>query len=137
MFVDASAIVAILTDEPEADEFMSILGGASGSITSPIAIYEATLGFSRKRGATMNEASGLVSGLISQSRIACVPIDAAAAETALLAHEKFGKGRGHPARLNMGDCFAYAVAKNRGVPLLYKGDDFAKTDVKRATRAKK
>ena len=134
MFVDASAIVAILTDEPEADEFVRILGSMPGSITSPIAIYEAALGFSRKRGAAVEEALSLVNGFISQSRIECVPIAASDAETALLTNERFGKGRGHPAQLNMGDCFAYAVAKNRAMPLLFKGDDFSKTDIRRPVR---
>ena len=60
-----------------------------------------------------------------------MPISSQEADAALDAFSRFGKGQGHPAQLNMGDCFAYAVAKNRRVPLLYKGNDFVHTDVKR------
>ena len=70
-----------------------------------------------------------VRGFLERARISVVAIEDAAATGALDAHARFGKTSMHPARLNMGDCFAYAMAKQHGVPLLYKGDDFAQTDL--------
>jgi ribonuclease VapC len=70
-------------------------------------------------------------GLLSASGVALEPVTRAHARAAREAHARFGKGR-HPARLNMGDCFAYALATERGEPLLFKGEDFARTDVRAA-----
>jgi ribonuclease VapC len=132
MFVDASAIVAILSREPEADRFASLVENAPAPVTSPIAIFEAVLGLCRKRHASVEEANADVREFLTLARIDCVAIDSADAETALTAFARYGKGRAHPAQLNLGDCFAYAVARNRTVPLLFKGDDFGKTDIESA-----
>jgi ribonuclease VapC len=134
MFVDASAIVAILTREPEADAFADLLEAAQSPITSPIAIFEAALGLARKRHASVAEAEADVREFLSVARVACVPITEAEAETALGAYSRYGKGRGHPAQLNLGDCLAYAAARTNRVSLLFKGDDFSKTDIAPATR---
>lgn len=133
MFVDASAIVAILTREAEANAFIDLLDGAAGSITSPIAIFEATLGICRKRRASLAETHKDVRHFLRTAGVRTVAVTAEEAEIALDACSRYGKGRGHPARLNLGDCFAYAMAKNHGVSLLFKGDDFEKTDVRSAT----
>lgn len=132
MFVDASAIVAILTREPEADALIDVLDGAQSPITSPIAVFEAALGVCRKRHASVAEAHGDVEQFLGTAGIRTVPLTDKEAEAALEAFSRYGKGRGHPAQLNLGDCFAYAVAKNHGISLLFKGEDFDKTDVRRA-----
>jgi ribonuclease VapC len=129
MFVDASAIVAILTREPQADELTGRLEQADAPLTSAVAIFEAVLGICRKRHSSVDEARNDVSEFLSAARIELVSIGAKEAETALDAFSRYGKGRGHPAQLNLGDCFAYAVAKNHHASLLFKGDDFGKTDI--------
>jgi ribonuclease VapC len=134
MFVDASAIVAILTREPEADTLADALEGASSPITSPIAIFEAAAGICRKRHASVEEAEEDVNEFLRLAGVRAVPIIERDAETALVAFSRYGKGRGHPARLNLGDCFAYAVTRNHRTALLFKGEDFYKTDVPSAVR---
>jgi ribonuclease VapC len=134
MFVDASAIVAILTREPEADALADVLEDARSPITSPIAIFEATLGICRKRQAGVEEAAEEVREFLGLAGVRTVPITDQDAETALAAFASYGKGRGHPAQLNLGDCFAYATAKNHHIALLFKGEDFDKTDIPAASR---
>ena len=129
MFVDASAIVAMVTGEADADALADILQSATSAITSPIAIFEAIAGIARKRHASVEEARDDVHVFASLAQISTVPISDRDTEIAVAAYARYGKGRGHPAQLNMGDCFAYAVARNYRVPLLFKGDDFAKTDI--------
>ncbi|HEX4081287.1 MAG TPA: type II toxin-antitoxin system VapC family toxin [Rhizomicrobium sp.] len=129
MFVDASAIVAILTGEPEANRFSDLLESATRRLTSPIALFEATLGICRKRHATVVEAEADVQEFLGIATIDCVSITAEDSHAALVAFARYGKGTCHPAQLNLGDCFAYALARNRNLPLLFKGDDFARTDI--------
>jgi ribonuclease VapC len=129
MFVDASAIVAILTREAEADALADVLEGARSPITSPIAIFEAALGICRKRHASVGEAEADVREFLEVAGIRAVPITEREAATALAAFSRYGKGRGHPAQLNLGDCLAYAIAKNHRTALLFKGEDFDKTDI--------
>lgn len=136
MFVDASAIVAILTRGPEADALADVLDRDPSPITSPIAIFEAVLGLCRKRRASVEDAEADVAAFLLAAEIRIVPITAREAETALAAFSRFGKGRGHPAQLNLGDCFAYAVARNDRTSLLFKGDDFAMTDIDPALPAR-
>ena len=112
MFVDASAIVAIVTREADADELANALDAARSPITSAIAVFEATLGVCRKRHASVAEAQGDVSEFLETAGVRTVAITNKEAEAALDAFSRYGKGRGHPAQLNLGDCFAYAVAKN-------------------------
>lgn len=132
MFVDASAIVAILTREPEADILADSLDGARSPITSPIAIFEAALGVCRKRHASVAEAQEDVFEFLETAGVRTVSVTVQEAGIALDAFARYGKGRGHPAQLNLGDCFAYAVAKAHEAPLLFKGDDFSKTDIRSA-----
>jgi ribonuclease VapC len=129
MFVDASAIIAILTREPEADELTDRLERAVRPITSAIAIFEATLGLCRKRHASVAEAAADLADFLKAARVEVVPIGTSESSLALDAFARYGKGCGHPAQLNMGDCFAYAVARSQRTTLLYKGDDFSKTDM--------
>jgi ribonuclease VapC len=134
MFVDASAIVAIMTREPEADALADVLQSASSPVTSPIAVFEAVLGICRKRLVSVEQAEEHVREFIELAGIEIVPVTAKDAETALAAFARYGKGRGHPAQLNLGDCFAYAVARNHRKPLLFKGHDFDNTDIRSAVQ---
>jgi ribonuclease VapC len=129
MFVDASAIVAILTREPEAEDLIDRLERAPRPITSAIAVFEATLGLCRKRHASVEEAEADLRDFLKAARIELVPIAAGHASVALGAFARYGKGRGHPAQLNMGDCFAYALARSHRASLLFKGEDFSQTDI--------
>jgi ribonuclease VapC len=129
MFVDASAIVAILTREPEAEALTDVLEKGQSPITSPIAIFEAALGICRKRHASVEEAGEDVREFLAVAGVRAVPITEKEAETALAAFSRYGKGRGHPAQLNLGDCFAYAIAKSYRTTLLFKGENFDKTDI--------
>ena len=128
MFIDASAIVAILAREDEAAALFERLYAARRRLTSPIAVYEATTGLARRRGYPVRSAKQLVSEFLRDMEIVLVEIGEAEQETALDAFERYGKGR-HPAGLSMGDCFAYACARTHGAPLLCKGDDFPRTDI--------
>jgi len=132
MFVDASAIVAILNGEAEAGLFADVLEGSTSRITSPIAIFEATLGLCRIRHSAVEDAAADVAEFLAIAEIRCEPITEEQAQAALAAFARYGKGRGHPAQLNLGDCFAYAAARTYKMPLLFKGDDFTKTDIEPA-----
>jgi ribonuclease VapC len=129
MFIDASALIALITEEPEGRALAGRLETAEAAITSPVAVCEAVLGIARKKQGGLGAARADVDMLLDLARIGLVPITTEDADRALAVFERYGKGTGHPARLNMGDCFAYAVARNHGVPLLYKGEDFALTDL--------
>ncbi|OWJ68641.1 type II toxin-antitoxin system VapC family toxin [Inquilinus limosus] len=132
MFVDASAIVAILTRESDADGLADRLEAGAEPITSPIAIFEAVLGICRKRQVGVEEVQEEVRAFLGMAGIGVVAISDGDAGLALKAFDRYGKGRGHPAQLNLGDCFAYACAKARHVPVLCKGDDFRQTDIETA-----
>jgi ribonuclease VapC len=129
MFVDASVLVAILTLEADAQDLTRKIESHADLITSPIAVFETIASIARK-GLLSPEATAVdVYAFLVNAGIRTVVVDASSGEGAVQAHSKFGKGSGHPARLNLGDCFAYAMAKQHGVPLLYKGDDFSQTDL--------
>ncbi|WP_370875317.1 type II toxin-antitoxin system VapC family toxin [Methylobacterium amylolyticum] len=98
-------------------------------ITSPIAFYEAVLAVARERRGGIAAARADIKALLAEAHIRVMPIEVEDADLALEAFAHFGKGQGHPARLNMGDCFAYAGARRNGVPLLFKEDDFSQTDI--------
>ncbi len=133
MFVDASAIIAILTRAPNADALADALEAARSPITSPIAVFEAALGLCRRRHATVAEALADVQAFLAIAGIRTVSITGKEAETALDAFARYGKGGSHPAQLTSGACFAYAVARNYRTPLLATGDDFDKTDIRAAS----
>ena len=128
-FVDASAIVAILTREPESDALANMLDETQKPITSPVAVFEATIGICRKRHVSVEEAAEDIREFLDLARIELIPITRRETDTALVAFSRYGKGRGHPAQLNLGDCFAYAMAQNHRASLLFKGNDFNQTDV--------
>jgi ribonuclease VapC len=128
MFIDASAIVAITAPEEDGPVLSARLDQATDAQTSPIALYEAVLGLSRKLAISVADAEEAVGNFIIDSGAEIIPITAEIGRAAIRVFERYGRGQ-HPARLNMGDCFAYACARTLGVPLLFKGDDFSQTDI--------
>lgn len=124
--VDSSALIAILRREPEADEFLRVVAHASRCLLSSVSLLETSMALAgRHRGeASWSE----LDALVSRTEMQVVAQDAMLAGIARAAFLRFGKGR-HPAALNLGDCAAYALAKSRDVPLLFKGQDFARTDL--------
>ncbi|MGK9051347.1 type II toxin-antitoxin system VapC family toxin [Neorhizobium petrolearium] len=129
MFVDSSVVIAILSKEDDAEHFLEQLYGAVGRCTSPLVVLEATMRLTSKMRVDPIEAEAAVEGFLERAAIDIVPIEEADGRLAVQAFREYGKGRGHPAQLNFADCLSYACAKNRGMPLLYKGEDFARTDL--------
>jgi ribonuclease VapC len=128
MFLDASALCAVLLGEVDGDLYDAKVAAAAAPLTSAVAVFETALAVARVSGADIAAARRDVEGYLAASRVELVEIGEAELARALDAFDRFGKGR-HPADLNMGDCFAYACAKTHGVPLLFKGDEFTQTDV--------
>lgn len=128
MFVDASALCAILLDEPDGDELAVKLSQAPYRLTSAVAVFETVRALVRVIEMDVPAARAVVAHFLDAAEIRTVEIGDAEREAALDAMERFGKGR-HPAKLNMGDCFAYACARTHAAPLLFKGDDFSQTDI--------
>jgi ribonuclease VapC len=133
MFVDASAIIAMLANEKEGDAFADALQGAASRLTSPIAIWEAVAGLVRSYALSISEARAKVNALLEVADVRLVTIGERELDLALEAYLHYGKGR-HVAGLNLGDCFAYACARSHDVPLLFKGADFDNTDIPSALR---
>ena len=128
MFLDASAIIAILAQESDGPELAARIDRSERAYISPIAIYEVVLAIGRIGNVPITTAEVVADGFLIAARAETIPISPEIGRAALNAFDRFGRGR-HPARLNMGDCFAYACAKTLAVPLLFKGDDFSQTDV--------
>lgn len=128
MFADASALTTILASEEGAAELLSRMQRAGQRYTSPIAVWETAVAISRILDLEFATARKAVFDYLAIAEIELLAVPPEAAALALEAFERFGKGQ-HPARLNMGDCFAYACARHFGEPLLFKGDDFPRTDV--------
>lgn len=128
IFVDASALVAIVNDESEADAFADAIEEHNDRCYCAVGAWEATRAIARVRGVTMQEATAALDGVVHTAGLRMVPIGREEAALAAQAHARYGKGV-HAARLNMGDCFAYACATINDARLLYKGDDFSKTDL--------
>jgi len=131
MFVDASALTAILTGESDARDLFERLERGSPRLTSPMAVWETVVAVARRRNMEVHDAEGAVEAFLTDFGIEVVAIPAEARREAIRAHVRYGKGR-HPAALNFGDCFAYACARHARSPLLYKGDDFSRTDIEAA-----
>ena len=128
MFLDASAAIAIIAREGDAAALAGRLRQANEVHTSPIAVYETVLGLARLGQTSIQEAQAVLDRFLGEIRAQIVPITAEIGRNALSAFERYGRGR-HPAALNMGDCFAYACARQLDIPLLFKGDDFPLTDI--------
>jgi ribonuclease VapC len=129
MIVDASALLAILFEETDGDTLKRHLAKAPGPHSiSPVNYLEAAV---RTHNLPVPGKSKELDNLIAAAGIQIATITPEQAHLARAAYQKFGRGN-HPARLNLGDCFAYALAKARNEPLLFKGDDFRLTDVEAA-----
>lgn len=124
--VDTSALMAVLLREPEQDHMISLLERADGVVISAGTLVELRLVAYRRFGAPLAAEVDVSLGLFD---VVIIPVDREQADIAHTAFTRFGKGTGHPAQLNYGDLFAYALAKSRNIPLLFKGTDFAATDV--------
>lgn len=128
MYVETSAIVAILIGEPDGAELLARIEASEAPFTSIVSKVEAALAIGKAMG-DFDRSTEIVDVFLDQLS---VRVDAVAADLyrpVMQAARRYGKGSGHPARLNFGDCFSYAIASRSGLPLLYKGDDFALTDL--------
>ena len=128
MFVDTSVVIAILSEEDDADHWSERLEQNSNKITSPLVVLEAAMRLSTKLANEPLATEAFIEAFLEQAEIEIVPIEAGDAKLAIKAFSDYGKGRS-PARLNLADCLSYACAKSRNIPLLYKGRDFSLTDL--------
>lgn len=128
MIVDTSALVAILFDESDAEYYLRMVTEAPHCSMSAASYLEATIVVERRLGALGGQELEL---FVNRTPIYLEPVTLDQAEAARRAWRRFGRGN-HPARLNYGDCFAYALSKVSGEPLLFKGMDFARTDIEPA-----
>ncbi len=127
MVLDTSALLALLLDEPEAEDFRAALEEDPTRLVSAGTLLETALIIEARKG----EAGGReLDNLLRAADVVVVPVDAGHVSEARRAFRRFGKVR-HPAGLDFGGLFAYALARTAGEPLLFKGDDFARTDVSR------
>jgi len=127
MVLDTSALLALLLDEPEAEDFRAAVEDDTTRLVSAATLLETALVIEARKG----EPGGReLDNLIQKADVVVVPVDAEHVSEARRAYRRFGKGS-HAAGLNFGDLFAYALARTAGEPLLFKGEDFAKTDIAR------
>ena len=129
IFVDSSAIVAILTADPDAAALAGKLESDAERISAGHVILEASMRLASLFGLTPVAADGLVSRLLREADISIVPITEDVGHTAVAAFDRYGRGRGAGGNLNFGDCLSYACAKAHSARLLFKGHDFSQTDV--------
>ena len=129
MILDTSVLIAILRFEAEAPEFARIIERVPQPRISAVSYVETAALID---GSKDPIASRRFDELIETAQIAIEPVTEAQAHIARQAYRDFGKTSGHPAKLNFGDCFSYALAKSKAEPLLFKGRDFSHTDVKSA-----
>ncbi len=128
MIVDASALLAIFLGEPDAPTFRTAITDAAAVSISPVNCLEVSM---QLDGIWGDAAIGRLDAMIEAFQISVEPVDLLQSSLAQDAFRRFGKGR-HKASLNMGDCFAYALAKAKGRPILFKGNDFTHTDLESA-----
>jgi ribonuclease VapC len=126
VIIDTSALIAILRDEPEAAACARAIEAASRRLVSAASFLEAAIVIDGSRDPV---ASRRFDDLLREAQLVIEPVTEAQARIAREAYRDFSRGSGHPARLNFGDCFAYALARLTGEPLLFKGTDFANTDI--------
>jgi ribonuclease VapC len=126
MIVDSSALIAILRGEPEARAYSELIGLTRKKLMAAPTYLETCMVFVSRKG---HDKKWIVDELLQRSQIEMISFTSDAASVAVDAFLKYGKGRGHPANLNFGDCISYAVSRIEAMPLLFKGDDFRHTDV--------
>ncbi|MFS8047661.1 type II toxin-antitoxin system VapC family toxin [Rhizobium sp. BR 314] len=132
MFIETSAFVAILADEPEADSYLTAIDGATRRQTGAHVRLEATINLARILGLEVLDAQEMFDSFLQAAKITVAPITDAVARRAVEAFALYGKGKGHPAQLNFADCLSYACADTLNMPILFKGHDFVETDLKSA-----
>jgi len=129
VIVDTSALLAIAWDEPERGRFEDAIEADPVRLISAASVFEGAIVMMRRAGqAAAAQAVARLHELLEQLGLEIEPVSAAQVGIAEAAYLSYGKGM-HPAALNFGDCFAYALAKETGEPILFKGDDFARTDL--------
>jgi ribonuclease VapC len=131
VIVDSSALIAVLRDEPEAEAFAQALDAAPRCLLSAANFLETAIVVDRSRSAIPGRR---LDELIRELEIVIEPVTVEHVEIARQAYRDYGRGSGRPAQPNFGDCFAYALARATGEPLLFKGDDFRQTDIEPAVR---
>ncbi|WP_171070316.1 type II toxin-antitoxin system VapC family toxin [Methylobacterium terricola] len=129
MFIETSAVVAILAGEAEAAAFLDLIEAAGRRETGAHVRLEATINLARILGLSILDAQELYDDFIRAAQITIVPVDDEVARRAVEAFAIYGKGQGHPARLNFADCLSYACADRSRLPILFKGRDFSRTDL--------
>lgn len=129
MIIDSSAVIAILKGEPDAARLIDILGRAARTMISAATYLESAIVIDANDDPVL---SRRFDDLIMLAGVGVEPVTRAHADIARQAYRDFGKRSGHPARLNYGDCFSYALTRAAGESLLYTGDDFTHTDIERA-----
>ena len=129
MIVDSSALIAMLTNEEDADALSRALDSPQAVRMSAASYLEASIVIDAHRDPAL---SALLDDTILDSEIVIEPVTLAQARVARQAYRDYGKGSGHPAQLNFGDCFSYALARDKREPILFKGDDFVHTDLRSA-----
>ena len=129
--IDTSAIVAILLREPDADLFRRYFDKWAWAAISTATLHEA---YCVSKRDDFPEGARQIDEFLSLVEPEIVPFDMIQVSAARAAYDTYGRGSGHPANLNMGDCFSYALAKTRKLPLLFKGDDFVHTDIEPALK---
>ncbi len=130
MIIDTSIVVAMLLREPEASAYVALMSRAPARRMSAASYVELGAVVDGRRDPVL---TGALDATLASTRIEVVAFTTQQARIARDAYRLFGRGSGHPAQLNMGDCFAYALARDLGEPLLFKGDDFAQTDIELVT----
>lgn len=131
MFIDTSVIVALLASEADASDYSDRIERSATKMTSGLVILEASMRLGTMLDIDPVVVEQRIRDLLVTADIDVVSIDGAIATEAVAAFAKFGKGRGHPAQLNLADCMSYACAKIHVVPLMFKGNDFSHTDITR------
>ena len=129
IYVDASALVAMIAVEADAPKVFEAMAAHRARFTWPLAVFEAVLAIRRLNLISIDAALKLLDVFTAEHDITVVAIERADADAALSAFSRYGKGEGRPGKLNMGDCFAYGMAERRSLGLVYKGTDFAGTDL--------
>ena len=128
VFVDASALIAMIAGEGDAADLADRLDAEEARLCSAVSVWETVAGLCRSYAVSVEAARSMVRSFLAHHNFRFVAIGEQEFEIATDAYAHFGKGR-HPAALNMGDCYAYACAKANRAKLLFKGDDFTKTDI--------
>jgi ribonuclease VapC len=129
MFVDSSAVVSMVVDETGSDEFLACVARSKSTMIAAITQVEAAIAVGRYHNRDYGFGASQVAEFVERAEIKVLDMPADIVGDVLEAYRRYGKGTGHRAQLNFGDCFSYAFAKRLKVPMLFKGEDFSRTDI--------